>query len=481
MAGEVQDRLAAEFADRDLYLAYEAFDLHAWDEARGSGLRERALHARARRLCVALAHVYRAAEWDRAIAGALDARRALVRERASEERAGRSVRIDNREAWGRSLRSGQLPPSFNEIIGFYLATWDGSGAVERGLGVDAAIQGRHVGRGQGSSIDGDVYSALVELKVEGPRAEDAVFTSTAEGILLLTSFSRACAALWLATRGRRFTCRAQPHRHKGKAQRKQAGTDAAIQTGARKAHASLHRMAVRDASAEVAQERDTILGVRRDRLCAAVARLPRAPAAASRFVKKTETKAASKKAHGIWTGCATEAPRLRLGGALAAMAETASARASAAQATSWLSRMSRRLPARGARQEVSASTRAPTMDAAVVDVRESLDAMFLRREEDPEFADLRKWLRIVHDGLAARCGETVERFKPAGKDFAQIDVAPVFAARHPLLVRALRALCSKPWSAWVLQELAEGTNGSLVFSRKRHVVAFLMRVRRHRF
>lgn len=100
--------------------------------------------------------------------------------------------LDNRTAWRVLLDAGgaSTPMAMQEAVRFYLALRDGSGAVERGLGQDSAIIAEHIGA-RGS--DGNLYSALLELKIEGPQSEEELFSSGDSGALYLTDFTRRAA------------------------------------------------------------------------------------------------------------------------------------------------------------------------------------------------------------------------------------------------------------------------------------------------
>ena len=44
------------------------------------------------------------------------------------------------------LDHDHVPKKWERLVRFYVAFWNGSGMVERGLGADAATQAEHVGR-----------------------------------------------------------------------------------------------------------------------------------------------------------------------------------------------------------------------------------------------------------------------------------------------------------------------------------------------
>ena len=198
---DVLDRLQAEFKEDDLILTYEAFDLQAWEEAEAEqgGIKLSKMLRAARRLCRSIGEDHDAAAWREGAKAALRAR-------------GRDG--NNRDAWRSCLDAGRLPSALPaEVVRLYLATWDGTGAVERGLGQDKAIIGQHVGSRTRSCLDADLYSCLLELKQEGSCL--LTFPSTEEDMFTPTEFSRACALEWRVQHGRRFTCNTKVRVDKG--------------------------------------------------------------------------------------------------------------------------------------------------------------------------------------------------------------------------------------------------------------------------
>ena len=177
--------------------------MEAWTRASTPGGRGR-LSAATRKLCVALGIAHDMGAWDTA------ANIAVTHKNKSKENtpAGASTPgpdVENRLAWRSALRSATFPRPLVDATLFYLATWDGTGAVERGLGQDAAIQKQHVGRRAHECQDADLYSGLLEMHLDGPQTEETMFKSR-DGVLLLTDFSRSCAQQWLFQHGRRFSC-----------------------------------------------------------------------------------------------------------------------------------------------------------------------------------------------------------------------------------------------------------------------------------
>jgi len=229
VAKDVINRTEAQFKSEDLYLAYEAFDLDAWAKVvcastpgapgrafdlnawakvvRAStpgALGHKRLDAATRKLCIALGIPRDISAWHSAANIALTHKQQLVeKNRASASALGPDV--DNRLAWRSAMTSESFPSSLIDVTLFYLATWDGTGAVERGLGQDAAIQKQHVGRRAQDYQDADLYSGVLEMHLDGPQTEETMFKSNG-GVLLLTDFSRSCCQQRLCQHGRRFSC-----------------------------------------------------------------------------------------------------------------------------------------------------------------------------------------------------------------------------------------------------------------------------------
>ena len=250
----------------------------------------------------------------------------------SWRRATRAT-IDNRFVWRRMLDQGFIPKKWEYLVRYYLAFWNGSGATERGLGADAAIQQEHVGTKIAEQSEEDAYanSGVLELQKEGPQVEEDVFLRGDAGVLLLTSFSRVFATEWLSTHGRRFCSRGKQLGAKrdpilAASTRK---TDKGVQLRARIAYAHRRTMAEEDKLVEgPCPARTTILGIDRAQLAADAHGLEAAPARKKtlRFRSDTMVKRRGKEGH-VWAGWDPDggAPTLRLGGALAVAARKPSA------------------------------------------------------------------------------------------------------------------------------------------------------------
>ena len=140
-----------------MYAAYRLFDLDTWAELRRlpeTDARAEALFSTLKtagqKLCGAHGVVFDEAAWTRAATKALNLRDQMLR-RSDDKR------VDNRAGWRSVIESGAAEP-LTSVVLFYLSTWDGTGAVERGLGRDAAIHGQHVGDTPDSCAGAEVYS-----------------------------------------------------------------------------------------------------------------------------------------------------------------------------------------------------------------------------------------------------------------------------------------------------------------------------------
>ena len=140
-----------------------------------------------RKMCSALGVLFNMVSWKQAACEALQVREQMLRRSAGKH-------VDNRVAWHAVLRSGKVSEPLTSVVLFYLSTWDGTGAVERGLGTDAAIQRQHVGSSPNSCFDAEVHSFFLELNQEFPDREEDMFTH-GDGVLLFTDFSRLCAGV----------------------------------------------------------------------------------------------------------------------------------------------------------------------------------------------------------------------------------------------------------------------------------------------
>ena len=341
VAKDVIDRLNAEFHEQDLYMAYRAFDLDAWAKVVSASTPD----ALTKNLKAALGKMGKALEASTDWNTWHGAARLAIRART---RSTNDVNLQYRLAWRAAMSASDFPSCLTKVVSFYLATWDGTGAVERGLGRDAAHQKQHVGKNVNNDTDADVYSALLEMHLDGPQTEPEMFTST-DGVLHLTDFSRACAGEWVLQHGRRFTCYKQRKNAGCRFKCRRKGTDQAVQALARAAYQTRRKMAESDAartstSGKAPKKRRTIFGIDRAKLMVNVNAVvtPAASKKARNFRANTLAKRAEKVAAETWCGWGSGVPKPRLGGAAAVEAATRNAAAHAMRARLWLSRRGRR-------------------------------------------------------------------------------------------------------------------------------------------
>ena len=541
VATDVIERLMSEFHSGDFYMAYSAFDLDQWESASvpsNTGMAPAPdmewlrgkLAAAARRFCKGVGVLYDSEGWRRGARAALEERRRM-RACAStpvgpeaEGNIGKPPHVDNRAAWRAVLDAGRAP-SLAGALRFYLATWDGTGQVERGLGLDAHIVKRHLGSHQTSSGGDDLYSGLLELKLDGPQREEDVFTRGDAGLLYLTDFSRACASLWLLRHGRRFTCSQSERKDKGCRQQKRTfeHTDLAVQMRARSAHDVLDTIAQADeaprASPPGAQPpRPTIFrGVDRANLMASVNRCPQPEAQKKTllFRKNTHLKAKAKRKETVWAGLTGSETKLRLGGTVAIAARSRTSAVQAAGAVLWRGRAARvrqadsraggassgQKPAadlaagaqakppkrlRASTPEVVDADRKPcpsypkTPDAAAPGIlaKRTLDDMFRRKMSDPSTQDLLAWMTAIFQGGSVSCKGKTFNMEPARRVPTTISLDKSFSSKHTVLSKALTAVTADKNSQWRVTRPDDRTRSARTISKKRDMVEWLLSVRR---
>ena len=67
--------------------------------------------------------------------------------------------------------------------------------MERALGRDVANQQQHVGNRTRSSVEAHVHSFLLELRVEGPQREEALFTVENGALVAHQCSKRLCSGV----------------------------------------------------------------------------------------------------------------------------------------------------------------------------------------------------------------------------------------------------------------------------------------------
>ena len=475
-----------------------------------------------RKLCGALGAVFDEDAWRVAATKAMELQERMLRRSADKS-------CDNRLAWRSLIDSGGTAEPLTSVVLFYFSTWDGTGAVERGLGKDAAIQKQHVGdAADDSCLSAETYSFLLELNQEGPQSEEDMFTD-ASGALLFTDFSRACAERWVLTHGRRFACykeRKDKDSKVSKFKRKRQNTDKAVQARARAAYDRLRETAIDGAADSCFDAEPTVVGVGRRKLVASLARLP-APEVGKktlRFRADTTRKRAAKTATDCWSGRASGPLSRNLGGALAVEAAKSSV-AMAVRARRWKLGKTRRAHAATSRastpggkakaeakakakstasragatarastpgapspaastgatasasssgaRPASSSTRTLTSASTPEPVLFKFDTCLktlVKKRESLSQAQSLNWLTAVaHGGSVEVEGKRV-KMTPGIRKAQRLDITPVFVYRHPKIYESLRSVMRAYGSKWTRKD------GGVRIAGKTDLTAFLLKV-----
>ena len=528
VAQDAIDRLSAEFDTGDLYLAYRLFDLALWgvlgrlplEDARAEELWSM-LKDSGWKLCGALGVVFDDRAWKVAATKAMKLQAEMLRR--SEDKSC----VDNRLAWRALIDSGDTDEPVTSVVLFYFSTWDGTGAVERGLGKDSKIQKQHVGdAADASCFDADVYSFLLELNQEGPQREEDMFTE-ASGALLFTEFSRACAKHWVRTHGRRFACykeRKDKDSKVSKSKRKRQYTDKAVQARARSAYARLCETAIDGAADSCFDAEPTVVGVGRRRLVASLAKMP-APEVGEktlRFRADTVKKRTAKAATDCWSGRASGPLTRNLGGALAVEAKKTSV-AMAERARKWQLGKARTRRARAAARKpkakaspkakakakailvvssagarastpgaptpaassstggatASASARPASSSTASASTHDPVLFKFdtclqtlVQKRKSVNTAETLNWLTAVaHGGRVEVDGKCVT-LTPGIRKAQRLNVSDGFILSHPRIYESLRAAMRAYGSKWARKD------GGVRIGGKTDLIAFLLTVQR---
>ena len=265
---DVLSRLAVDFHEHDVYMAFEALSLATWQKLLAttqSEARQEGLRAKAQRLwrVLRLDEAWTARGFMRLVRGALQHREGL--------RSASGAYPDNRVVWSTFCAATPDSKWALPVIQLYVSHPDGTGDVERGLGRHAKFRDAHVGAPDASGGSSGPELCL-EIRVDGPQDMTELFTSADDGTLLLTDFSRELATAWLNKHGRRYRCQ-QKRSDCGK-----RGTGWRLR-GSMKAVSQRQRMAVdalveqadRDGGSEAAKHRRAIIGTSHGAFMRAVA------------------------------------------------------------------------------------------------------------------------------------------------------------------------------------------------------------------
>jgi len=249
-------RVEAELPQSGLVIAFAAFDLNLWHQGMSmqeSGKQQegdlilQSQESRAHRLAKAYWSI---ADIARTATDLCSTARSLRQQHIIALR-GKGI-ADNRVVWAAALDQGICSAGLASLVYWYIALIDITGPVERNLGKLVAVWLQHVGS---HDQDGMSLAAALVVALEGPMCESelvAVHSSSTQlagggmhplqGPLTLvdtleaaerighaewalTPFTKRCAELWVAHRGRRF--RVYKTQRKG-FQRHATGTDSAL-------------------------------------------------------------------------------------------------------------------------------------------------------------------------------------------------------------------------------------------------------------
>ena len=262
-------RLAADFHDQEVYMAFEALSLSAWGAllaSTQSQARQDALLRKARRLWRVLGLVY---DWPS------DKFMTLVRcalQHRDRLQGNSAETPDNRITWATLCAATPENQWALPVIQLYVSHPDGSGDVERGLGRHAKFRDAHVGAPDGTG--GSTPELCLEIRIDGPQDVTGLFTKSDSGTLLLTEFSRELAKTWISKFGRRFSCQQNARKDTGKTGTgwRLRGSMKAVSQRQRIATDALIAQAERDGDPEAARHRATIVGASHGSLMKLVAK-----------------------------------------------------------------------------------------------------------------------------------------------------------------------------------------------------------------
>jgi hypothetical protein len=203
-------RVFADFHESDLYMCLEIFDLDAWLPvlplassqsvcSTDTGLR---LGRKLRAYFDFFPQVYKTIDdWVLVVAIAVRHKNSLQQERPQRNPEDR---LDHRICWASAAAEiARCHPWADVPVRGYLTWIDGTGSVERALGIHAAVLASHEGRKTRQSCD-DALEMCAELRLDGPAESTQISYQDRYGQDHVGQFGKECAALWLATRARRF-------------------------------------------------------------------------------------------------------------------------------------------------------------------------------------------------------------------------------------------------------------------------------------
>ena len=471
VAKDAQDRLAADFHEQDLYMAFEAFHLPAWAGLVGTGpggacaatpggrpgaprpedrrAKRDALVAKAKRCCNAVAVVCHGRSFFAAVLAALDFRR-----RAPPTE-------DPRCSWAR-VCCEEEHEWLRPVVALYVTHPDGTGDVERGLGLHARLRGVHLGA-DGNSAAGEICA---EIHAEGPAEEKELFQKSDTGVLVFNTFGRRLAELWFERHGRRFaTYRKRSDAGKRQPPERLRGTMKGVSIAQKAAAQALMKKAAEDDARgpEAASARRSLFGARLVKLQAIAAAAPRPTAikALRNFRATTAQHLKQKAVVRPWAGFGA-APQLRrkIGAGEGGLVLR---RRGAEQGGLVPQRRDDEAPPVALCSEAAAPG-AVQYRSFPTPVLFRMPAVLVYSLHDLEQARLDdklllSWLHIVALGKTVRTRRRneEEQFSPSLRmvphNFA---LTSRFRSRHSRLALALRTLCSQEGSKWVIADAEAG-------------------------
>ena len=298
----VEARVWADFSDSDLYMCLEIFDLDAWSpllplassqsiSSTDAGLR---LGRKLRAYLDFFSLEYKTVDhWVLVAAIAVRHKNSIGSE--CPQRSP-TFRLDHRICWALAAQEiARCHPWADVPVRGYLAWIDGTGSVERGLGIHAAVQASHQGTKTKAATQ-DELEMCAELRIDGPADSTEISYRDRYGQEHVGRFGKDCAAKWLATRGRRFGTYKK---------RKDAGCSRPVRkTGTFKKQRALQVRALDSISSLRAYP--WLRGCSKERMAEVRAGIRLSQETSTlkldNYIKNTQERAHEKKEAGIWRG-----------------------------------------------------------------------------------------------------------------------------------------------------------------------------------
>ena len=484
IAGDALGRLEADFQGFNMDL--EALNVAAWSSA-GAEKRVTLMRA-ARRLCEAVNIPYSSEQWVRVIKCLRITRRAR----------GDASHVDNRILWAAALaasRGEQIEADMDALrplISLVVAWMDGTGTVERNLGLHRTFLEAHEGGG-----DADAAEACLEIACEGPITEEEIFTKS-DGVLRLTDFSRTCARLWRSLHGRRFACyKERVNKGVRKTGWRMSGSMKAAALGQARAMKALVSLANEHARRALhggmPDDVDTLIGVGRRKLLRSVAKVgPSEPTKSLlQFRKTTAARAAMKDGERVWQGWKKGPIKMnpKPGGALPNMIAlprgrdrapaTAPRSAVRAGVAKWTPNTGANCSAASQRKRKSSiylAERWPSRNKKPDKVHVATITDLETKDIDSK--ELQKWIEIVAHGLCAQevgASKAELQHSPAIQKAMKLGFGSEFMKKHASTYAVFKRLFRSDDSAW--QQVESSATAAVQIHSLDDCRKFLLRVR----